>query len=348
MANIAGKKAELADLDASWGDEALGSGQLEQALKCWEEVQSIKEGSRYLEAEARLASIYPRYADALIAEDKYPEALAVLNKLNTTVQNPANYIRAAEIYEKLGQPAAAIEEFRAASRLNPNVVPSDKMANLMVKYGKELLDEGNTDAGYGYLQQAKGLDSTLMVPSMVLRNVHITADKFPALSGEVFNAGNDAISEIKLEAYLVDLSSSQTLWQQTKNIINEYAPALAPRDSRPFEFKPQLKAGVNNANIAFDVYINGQLYKSYPLTKNTTAAVPSPVLLDTGLNNKINAISNMQTPSNNQQLLPAPSSARKKTIELIPNVDFTPRRNANQDLQEQSTPEDQTLKDLSR
>src|ERR1700733_12139287 len=53
-AGVQGKKAELADLDAAWGDDLLRDGKLEPALRCWEEVRDLREGSRFSAAESRL------------------------------------------------------------------------------------------------------------------------------------------------------------------------------------------------------------------------------------------------------------------------------------------------------
>src|SRR5690606_5082995 len=61
--DVKGKKAELADLDAAYGDEMLAAGNLDKALACWEEVRELRTGSRFGEAEARLATIYEKFAN---------------------------------------------------------------------------------------------------------------------------------------------------------------------------------------------------------------------------------------------------------------------------------------------
>ncbi|HEY9712912.1 MAG TPA: hypothetical protein V6C72_05555, partial [Chroococcales cyanobacterium] len=155
-ADIAGKKAELADLDALWGDESLRAGNLDQSLRCWEEVRDLREGSRYGEADARLSTIYQRLANTMASEKKDDQALAYLNKLNNIAQNARNYEMAAELYERQGQLDLAIDQMRKAiSMSTKNQLMDKKLSKLLARRGKELLDQGNSDTGYAYLQQAK-------------------------------------------------------------------------------------------------------------------------------------------------------------------------------------------------
>jgi hypothetical protein len=73
--NVPGKRAELADLAALWGDDELRNGHLEQALRLWEEVKELKEGSRYSESDARLSTIYQKLAEKSSAGKNDKEAL---------------------------------------------------------------------------------------------------------------------------------------------------------------------------------------------------------------------------------------------------------------------------------
>lgn len=97
--NVPGKRAELADLAALWGDDELRNGHLEQALRLWEEVKELKEGSRYSESDARLSTIYQKLAEKSSAGKNDKDALNYLSKLNAIADNPRNYEMSAEIYE---------------------------------------------------------------------------------------------------------------------------------------------------------------------------------------------------------------------------------------------------------
>src|SRR6185369_1072055 len=108
QASIGNKKAELADLDAQWGDDLLREGKLDQSLKCWEEVQQLQEGSRTAECQSRLATIYQKLAEKAAADHKDPQALEYLAKLTTMADNPKTYEMAADIYERDGQLENAI------------------------------------------------------------------------------------------------------------------------------------------------------------------------------------------------------------------------------------------------
>lgn len=151
--NIPGKRGELADLNALAGDEALSSGDLEKALRSWEEVQTLKEGSRFGEAEARLATIYEKLAKQFAAEKKDDEALAYLAKLTAINKNPKHYETSAEIYEKSDKLELAIDQLRKALELSASPRLQRKLATLLARRGKEMLDAGQSETGYAYLQQ---------------------------------------------------------------------------------------------------------------------------------------------------------------------------------------------------
>src|SRR6185437_2282574 len=98
--NTPGKKAELADLDAAWGDECMRNGDLKQALTAWEEVKDTHDGSRYTEADTRLSSIYHKMGEQMAVKGDVEEALKYYNKLNSLVPSSYTYERAAELYQK--------------------------------------------------------------------------------------------------------------------------------------------------------------------------------------------------------------------------------------------------------
>lgn len=275
--SIPGKRAELADLDAAWGDEALRNGQVELALRCWEEVRDLREGSRFSEAESRLATCYQKLASRHAANREDDKALKYLSKLNTIAQNAKNYELASDIYDRTGQLELAIDQLRKAMKMsNRNPIFERKLASLLSRRGKELLDSGDTDAGYGYLQQAKSIDPTNAIPDVTLKNLTVGFEgRMPRLSGEVWNPSETPINALTIKVELCDSKSSRVLWQKEQKIVDEFVPPLVHGDAKSFDYVANVPVASGQAE--FKVYLDGSLYKSYTVgtkedTKETSTA----------------------------------------------------------------------------
>lgn len=270
---IAGKKAELADLDALWGDESLRAGNLDQALKCWEEVRDLREGSRYGEADARLATIYQKCANTAANDNDDAKALVYLSKLNNIAQNSRNYEMASDIYVRTGELELAIDQLRKAIKMSArNPVLEKKLSILLSKRGKELLDQGNTDAGYGYLQQAKEMSGDNKVPEIALRNVETSFEgHYPKISGEVWNPSEKTINSLNLKVELYDNPTSRVVWFKDQKVVDEFVPPLGAKDAKPFDFLAGESVRANGS-AEFRIYLDGTLYKSYPIGKKDQSA----------------------------------------------------------------------------
>ncbi len=270
---ITGKKAELADLDALWGDESLRAGKLDQALKCWEEVRDLREGSRYGEADARLATIYQKCANTAANDNDDAKALVYLSKLNNIAQNSRNYEMASDIYVRTGELELAIDQLRRAIKISArNPVLEKKLSILLAKRGKELLDQGNTDAGYGYLQQAKEMNGDSKVPEIALRNVETSFEgHYPKISGEVWNPSEKTINSLNLKVELYDNPTSRVVWFKDQKVVDEFVPPLGAKDAKPFDFLAG-ESVRSNGTAEFRIYLDGTLYKSYPIGKKERAS----------------------------------------------------------------------------
>lgn len=266
--NVPGKKAELADLDALWGDEALRNGNLDLALRLWEEVRDLREGARFGESEARLATIYQKMAVNFAAKNEDEKALSYLGKLNSIAQNAKNYEMAADLYERRGQLDLAIDQLRHAIKFSSqNSVYQRKLALLLNKRGKELLDRGDTDAGYGYLQQSRSIDPSNALPTVTLRDVTVGLDsssRLPRLQGELWNAGDDPVNTLNVKVDLVDIVSKRVLWTRDQRIVDEFVSPMSPQDTRNIDFVAGAPVRMNGT-AEFKVYIQGKLYNSYTL-----------------------------------------------------------------------------------
>ncbi|HEY9775356.1 MAG TPA: hypothetical protein V6C81_16435 [Planktothrix sp.] len=160
QANVEGKKGELSDLDALYGDQLMLDGKLEEALRCWEEVKELNDGSRAGEAPARLATIYRKLAINL-ASDKSgksdEQALAYLGKLAES-SNPADLQLAADLYEKSGKPDDAIQQLQQAYKIDASdSMLKRRLIRMLKDRGNQLVADGKTEDGNNYLQQAKEL-----------------------------------------------------------------------------------------------------------------------------------------------------------------------------------------------
>jgi tetratricopeptide (TPR) repeat protein len=274
QAGVPGKKAELADLDAAWGDDLLSEGKVEQSLKCWEEVRNLREGSRYAEAEARLSTIYQKLANTLSSNKDDDAALAYLTKLNNIAQNARNYEMAADIYERQGKLDLAIEQLRKASNMaGKNSSVNQKLGSLLSRRGKELLDEGNADAGYGYLQQAKDLNPENSVPVVTLRSVAISydSDHQPRITGEVWNPTDKAISSLEFKVELFSNADSKSLFQKDQKLVDAFTPPLAAHESRSFDVSAPIRVAADG-QTELRTYLDGELYKAYPLGKKDSSS----------------------------------------------------------------------------
>ena len=287
QANVPGKRAELADLDALWGDEQLRDGKVDAALKLWEEVKDLKDGSRYTEADNRLATIYQRLAGKLIDEKKDKEALVYLNKLNNIAENPRNYETCADIYERTGQLELAIDQLRKAQRLAAHDdTVTHKLAALLTKRGKELLDAGELDTGYGYLQQARSVDPSSSVATVTLKGVNIDSQGgMPHIGGQVWNPTDLPINALTLKSDLVDIQNDRIIWTKETKVVDEYVPPLGSREGKHIDITSTMPAKFDGST-EFRIYFDGKLYNSYLVGKKDKGTKTADADNDKGQGNK--------------------------------------------------------------
>jgi tetratricopeptide (TPR) repeat protein len=330
--NIPGKKAELADLDAMYGDEALRTGKLDLALRCWEEVRDLREGSRFSESEARLATIYQKMASSFASKNDDQKALSYLSKLNAIAQNAKNYEMASDLYEKNEKLDLAIDQMRLAIKYSThNPVYERKLAALLTRRGKELLDAGDTDAGYGYLQQAKNMDPSNALPSVTLRGVNVGLEGgLPKISGEIWNPGDEPINSLNVKVELVDTVSKRVLWTRDQKVVDEFVQPLQGRESKSIDFVAGTSVRMNGTN-EFKVYLDGKLYKSYRLGEKVKATP------DSSDDNSSGALSRVR-PKPEPAPAPAPAPATS-----LPQVSPDP---VEQPTRPKESAEDKTMKDL--
>ncbi len=342
QAGIVGKKAELADLDALWGDECLQKGDLNQALKCWEEVRSTAEGSRTTEVDSRLSTIYQRFINESIAKGDDTRALDYLTKLNVIAPSARAYEKVADIYERQGQLELAIDQLRRAAKLQvKDPLLDGKLATLMVKRGKQLLEAGDAQTGLGYLQEARNYDPKLTVPPVVLKNVTVAvvqATHRTSLSGEVYNPGSQPILSLVARVELVDTATSHVIWEKEQRIIDEFEPPLQANGSKQFSVTAPV-AVKENGSTEFRTYISGTLYKSYPIG----TATPSTKKVPETRKNSAAAATPQPAPAAVPQIQKAPSPAPPAGTTTTPGTPQPPEAGRSS---APASAEDKTMKDL--
>lgn len=339
--NVPGKKAELADLDALYGDEALRQGKIDLALRCWEEVKELREGSRFGESEARLATIYQKMASNFASKNDDQKALSYLSKLNAIAQNAKNYEMASDLYEKNEKLDLAIDQLRLAIKYSThNPVYEHKLAALLTRRGKELLDAGDTDAGYGYLQQAKTIDPSNSLPSVTLRGVNVGLEGgLPKISGEIWNPGDEPVNSLNMKVELVDTVSKRVLWTRDQKVVDEFVQPLQGRESKSMDFVAGTSVRMNGTN-EFRVYLDGKLYKSYRLGEKTKK---EGLAGDTDSNDNDSssggALSRLRPRVEPRETAPQPAADRSQLPDVSPAPTEAPPRT-------RESAEDKTMKDL--
>lgn len=323
--NVPHKKTELADLDALWGDDCFNRGETPQALKCWEEIKQLGEGSRFSECDTRLATIYQKLSNEAFGKDDIDGAINALNNLNHLAPSPQTYEKCGDLYAKKGQLDLAIEQIRSAIKAGTGSKElNHKLAALMSKHGKELLAKGNTEDGYAFLQQAQSYDSSLKLPTVGLQDVNISVDAQGGLvraTGRAWNPGPNQVSYLTVKAELFDTINSQLVWSKDQRVVDEFVAPLQKSDSRPFEISGPLTVG--QTGLELRVYLDGRLYKSFELGKEGGTSQPSA-----------------QAPAQEApQLRPAPNLPQvAPPIQQNPNTAAPPPGGV--------SPEERTLRDL--
>jgi hypothetical protein len=105
-----------------------------------------------------------------------------------------------------------------------------------------------------------------------LRNVETTFEgHYPKISGEVWNPSEKSINSLNLKVELFDNPSSRVVWFKDQKLVDEFVPPLGAKDAKPFDFLAGESAKANGS-AEFRIYLDGTLYKSYPIGKKERGA----------------------------------------------------------------------------
>jgi tetratricopeptide (TPR) repeat protein len=269
------------------------------------------------------------------------KALSYLNKLNAIAQNAKNYEMASDLYEKNEKLDLAIDQLRLAIKYSThNPVYEHKLAALLTRRGKELLDAGDTDAGYGYLQQAKTIDPTNALPSVTLRGVNVGLEGgLPKISGEIWNPGDEPVNSLNVKVELVDTVSKRVLWTRDQKVVDEFVQPLQGRESKSMDFVAGTSVRMNGTN-EFRVYLDGKLYKSYRLGEKTKKdGLAGDTNGSDNDSSNSSALSRLRPHVEPHETAPQPLPDRSQIPDVSPAPAETPPRT-------RESAEDKTMKDL--
>ena len=331
------KKSELSDLLALWGDESFRNGKNDIAAKCWEEIRNLKDGQRFSEAESRLASIYAKIANEMLAKGDDAAALDYYNRLNVLAPSQQTFERTSDLYQQQGKLDLAIDQLRRAQKIGSGSIELNrKLAALLAKRGRELLDQGDADTGYAYLQQAQGLDAKIRVPSVALRGMNVRYDPLSGdihASGQVWNPTPNSINYLALRAELFDTRTAQVVWRREQHLVDEFMPPMNSQETKPFDIAGACPRA--DGSVELKLYLDNAFYGTYPIRasaaiRNSAEAPPAAPPWRAG-----------QTPP----VAPNPGVAVPQTP-AVPPVTQPPVQADPPPPQPSVSPEEKTLQDL--
>jgi hypothetical protein len=189
------------------------------------------------------------------------------------------------------------------------------------------------------------------VPEAALRSVALDYDKGtkqPSINGEVINLADKSINSLDLKAELFDNANSKSLWVKEQKMVDSFTPQMQSKESKPFTFSAPL-AVANNGTNEFRLYINGSLYKSYPVGEKSTEseALPKQELATHGKSIKAT------TEENSKVKATTVNSTTVKTVPPaspisgpVPGIQDTPPAVSNKQTPPSGSSEEKTLKDL--
>ena len=171
----------------------------------------------------------------------------------------------------------------------------------------------------------------------------------PKISGEVWNPSEKSINSLNLKVELYDNTSSRVVWFKDQKMVDEFVPPLGAKDAKPFEFL----AGdpvKNNGTVEFRVYLDGTLYKSYPIGKkdrNSVTAKSSDDDVRMTISSPLKPIPAEKPRPKPKPVLAQPEVPKADTTTTltpspnpVPTVDLTPP------VTKGTSAEEKTMKDL--
>ncbi|MBY0357089.1 MAG: tetratricopeptide repeat protein [Candidatus Obscuribacterales bacterium] len=327
------KKVELADLDALWGDESFRQGDIEQAMKCWEEVRDLNCGSRMSECDTRLATIYQKMANIQMAKNNNEGALNYLAKLNNVAPNPQSYEKTSDLYAQLGKTDLAIDQLKRAIKSGSGSVElNNKLASLMLARGKELIDAGDTDTGYGYIQQAKSLDTKIKVSQATLRSVKVAPDgDMLVISGEIWNPGASSINYLVIKSEITDSKTNRVLATKEQRVIDEFEPPLGSNSAKPFSFTATIPDSDGEQQLKLSM--NGIFYRAYSIQSVEPAVKPAPTFDKKPSASGPDSPRGAEPPVAPQRPEPAAPPALRPEIPATPGDNMTPEERTMKELE---------------
>ncbi len=166
----------LFELYETWGDTLS-----EEPNKDYNEIiKKYEKSLRYVDeyrleemVKEKLMGIIAVYTDELRVQKDHKKIIRLLSKSLKYQYLPDSMIQIAESYEKLNQLDDAIDWYRKAFDANPSVV-SIRLTDVLVKRGRQLLDEKKPEEAQKYFDEADQISKLANIPLDTLYPVKAT------------------------------------------------------------------------------------------------------------------------------------------------------------------------------
>lgn len=104
-----------------------------------------------------LEKTYSTIADSMIADNRSSDAISLLESFLKLYDNAIAHYKLAQIYQQNSDEPQAIEEYKEAFKLNPDVGSKDGLSKLLIKEADELKANGDIDKSNKLYEEASKL-----------------------------------------------------------------------------------------------------------------------------------------------------------------------------------------------
>lgn len=253
-------RTALFELYENWGDTLMA-----EPIKDYPGIirryeRAVRYAGEYELEEAvkgKLITAVQEYSEELALKKEYAKSIAVLKKSLRYRYQPETMIEIAKMYEYTDKLDNAIQWYRKAYDANPSLI-SIRLANILVKKGRLLLDEKKPEEAEKYFTEADKISKNSNVPldslyPVKVANIGISTDideatgEFdPTVTVKMVNEAGRPLSFLAVKA--VFMSGDEQLAIVTENVASPDEP-LGSKDSkkssREIKIKPTDKLNVH-------------------------------------------------------------------------------------------------------
>jgi tetratricopeptide (TPR) repeat protein len=252
----------LYELYSDWGDSLMANpdtrleaiGRFERAIRYanrFDTENKIKD---------KLMLAIRQQVDSLKNGGQSPEAIILLKKSLRFRYLPETLLELAEIHEATGDLDSAIYWYRKAFDASPEAI-SVKLTDMLVKKGRQFLDEKKPDVAARFFAEADRISSLAKIPKSILFPVKLadvqlvakvnyeTGTITPSVKGRVTNYADRPLPFLILRA---DFTSQDRIIEEQTLVVTDPDTPLAPQGSGKSskDFVIELKSPIDLTALA--------------------------------------------------------------------------------------------------